>query len=383
MAIYKDTSPTSDGRCWYYACYKKDNLGNNKLHKSKKYKTKSEALEAERLFLMIRYNPIHKPFILVADAYFNHVEQTKRTSTYISYLGVYNKNIKPFFEKYNIDDINVVMLNNWKQETQKKGFAKNYLNKLYNILNSIFQFACSNYGITYNPVQLSGKFEVADDAVKKDSDKLRYITLEDFNKFLSVIDDITWRTFFITLFYTGMRKAEIQALKITDIDFDNNEIIVDKTLSQSYNGYKITKTKNSINRKIKMSATLRKQLEEYVDHIKSYTDYSNKWFLFGCSRYMPRTTIDRYKNYYFKLYNSTHEDKIKEISIHEFRHSHVSLLINEFVKSSKEKHIKVDSGKFFIMMSSRLGHTVETMQRVYMHLLPSIQDEIVDLLDNL
>ena len=74
----------------------------------------------------------------------------------------------------------------------------------------------------------------------------------------------------------------------------------------------------------------------------------------------------------------------KEITLHEFRHSHVSLLINEYVKVSKEKGSKIDMDKFFFMLSTRLGHSIEVMLKTYAHLSPDImQDEIVDLLDNL
>ena len=45
--------------------------------------------------------------------------------------------------------------------------------------------------------------------------------------------------------------------------------------------------------------------------------------------------------------------------------------------------MKIDTAKFFLMMSNRMGHTIEVMQETYMHLFPSIQDEIVDLLDNI
>ena len=69
--------------------------------------------------------------------------------------------------------------------------------------------------------------------------------------------------------------------------------------------------------------------------------------------------------------------------MHEFRHSHVSLLINEYVKVSKDKSMKIDTTKFFLMMSNRMGHTIQVMQETYMHLFPTIQDEIVELLDNL
>lgn len=35
------------------------------------------------------------------------------------------------------------------------------------------------------------------------------------------------------------------------------------------------------------------------------------------------------------------------------------------------------------MMSNRMGSTIQVMQDTYMHLFPTIQEEIVDLLDNL
>ena len=88
--------------------------------------------------------------------------------------------------------------------------------------------------------------------------------------------------------------------------------------------------------------------------------------------FLSQTTIDRKKHLYFSLAN------INEITFHEFRHSHVSLLINEYVKSGQ-----TDTTKFFLMLSNRMGHSIEVMQKTYMHLFPTIQDEIVDLLDNL
>jgi integrase len=109
----------------------------------------------------------------------------------------------------------------------------------------------------------------------------------------------------------------------------------------------------------------------------SFKDFDEKWFVFGGTRFMPQTTIDRKKSYYFK------KSGIKEITMHEFRHSDVSLLINEYIKTSKEKNMKIDTAKFFLMMSNRMGHSLGVMQKTYMHLFPTIQDEIVDLLDNL
>lgn len=373
MAVYKDLNSTKDGRSWYFKVYKKDLEGNNKCYKSKRYSTKKDAQEQERLFLMKRDNPLHKSFKLIAKAYFEEIYKTKKESSVYSYENAYNKNIKPYFESFYIDNITTTNINHWKLELEKKGLKLNYLNKLYSILKGIFDFAIKNYGLTANPVALLGRFQSSSEDIISDEQKIRYITFEDFNKFISVIDDITWKTFFIFLFYTGMRKGEVQALNWKDINFTTNEIIVNKTLSvKTKEQYKITTTKNYINRKIKMNNTLKKQLLEYKEEMMKYNDYSENWFVFGSTRFMPQTTIDNKKHYYFKL------SGVKEITIHEFRHSHVSLLINEYIKSGQ-----TDTTKFFLMVSNRLGHSIKVMQDVYLHLFPTIQNDIVALLDNL
>lgn len=114
-----------------------------------------------------------------------------------------------------------------------------------------------------------------------------------------------------------------------------------------------------------MNKTLRDALFDYKKEVQQYTDFSNNWFVFGNTRFTPSTTIDKYKHKYFEL------SGVHEITMHEFRHSCVSLLINEYVKISKEKNMKIDMAKFFLMMSDRMGHTIEVMQKTYMHLFPS------------
>ena len=37
----------------------------------------------------------------------------------------------------------------------------------------------------------------------------------------------------------------------------------------------------------------------------------------------------------------------------------------------------------FIMLSERMGHTIEVMQQVYMHLFPNIQSKVVDIMNDL
>ena len=371
MAIYKGEA-TKDGRSWYFRVKVK-----GKGYNSKKYATKSEAKEEERIFLMKRDKPTHKEFVLVAKDYFKYVGKYKKVSTAHTLVRNYKKHILPFFQKDTLDSINTDRINEWKQFIKEKNYSSSYNNMLLTILSSILDYGVEYYELESNPVKKVKRFEIQ----RKPKEKIRYITYEEFNKFIDYVEDETYKAFYYTAFFTGCRKGELQALKWSDIDFNDRIIHINKTLYSKglYNGENaiIQDTKNYINRKIQISKILYDVLKEYHDHIIKYKDYKKDWFVFGGTMYLPSTTIDRIKDKAFA------DSGVHRITMHEFRHSHVSLLVNEYIKNSKEKNVKVDTTKFFIMMSQRLGHSIEVMERTYLHLFPESQNEIVDLLDNL
>lgn len=385
MAVFQKPKNqwTKDGRSWYFKCYYTDIRGQRKPKGSKLFLTKKEAKEAEALFLLknSKHEMLNIKTHLVAKDYLEHISKTRKESTAYSYEEDYERHIKPYFGDLNIGSINIPLCREWKQELEKRGYSLKYLNGFYNILKGIFDFAIKNYGLEQNPIAILGRFEKRQDEVVKDEEKLRYITYEQFKCFISVVDNSMYKTFFTLLYFTGMRKGEVQSLNWYDIDFENNVIIVNKTLSIKTNdlkGYKITKTKNYKNRKIEMNKILREQLLEYKKElINSYIDFEEKWFVFGNTRFLASTNIDRNKDDYFKLAN------VSSITIHEFRHSHVSLLINQYILQCSDRNMKIDTGAFFVMTANRLGDTVDTMQRVYLHLFPQIQKPIINLLDNL
>ena len=364
--IFKGT-PTKDGRCWYFRKSK-----NGKQYNSKKFLTKEECSKAESKFILKNDNPINKRFDLVAEEYFKNLSQYRKGSTTETYKQVYNKYIYPYFKSSYINQVNHQDIRNWAEIVLKNEFSTEYMNKMFSLIKRIFDYGVNYYDLEYNPVVKIGNFKKKQEIVK-DEEKLRYITKDQFDKFISVVDIPLWHTFFTTLYYTGARKGELLALKWNDIDWNKKEISINKTLYTKLKGrIETTPTKNYLNRKIKMSKTLYEELYSYYMNQKKYTDFNESWFVFNGTTYLPLTTIDRYKHKYFEL------SGVPEITIHEFRHSHVSLLINEYLKSGQ-----TDTSKFFVMMSNRMGHSIGVMQKCYMHLFPSVQDEIVDLLDNL
>ena len=121
---------------------------------------------------------------------------------------------------------------------------------------------------------------------------------------------------------------------------------------------------------------LKEALFNYKKEMVKYTNYSDNWFVFGGDIYLSRTTIDGKKDYYFELAG------VRRITNHEFRHSIITYLVNTYIENCNKKNISIDTEKFFIMLAKRDGHTPETLKKNYLHLFPTVQNEIVDLLDN-
>lgn len=376
MSVFKDKEKTKDGRQWRFKVYYHNTEGKLVPFTSKRFLLEKEAKAEERVFLLNRDIPVKKKFDIVADDYFKDAGERIRESTLLSYKSQYENNIKPYFKNKYIDEIQVVDIENWKIKLINKKIKISTCNQYYVVFKEIFTYANKKFELNYNPVALSGRFKKRNDKVVETKDKLRYIVYEEYCKFINVITDDLYHCFFLTLYFTGMRKGEIQALTWKDIDFNRRIIIVNKTISFNTKSgkYKITATKNCLNREITMSNTLYEELKQYKDIVMQYGDFSEDWFVFGNGDVLTDYWINKVKDKAFK--DAGLENRI--ITIHEFRHSHVSLCINEYLKSGA-----TDSTKFFLMMSQRMGHSLRVMQEVYMHLFPTAQDKIVDLLNNL
>lgn len=313
-------------------------------------------------------------FGFLKEKYYEKIEKELKRSSSDSYKNIISNQITPYFDdSLKVKLINTKKIIEWHDALDKKGIVLNYKNKAHNVLASMLDVGMKYDVLQYNPARMVGNFKKQKIEYELKEEKIKYITYDEFKKFISVIGDSLWKTFFIFLYYTGCRKGEALALNWNDIDFDKNIISINKTINTKITGsYEITDPKNHKSRNIQISKFLKEQLLCYKNYVMKQENFNNDWFVFGNEKYLSLTTIDRKKDEYFKIAN------VKRITTHEFRHSHVSLLINEYLKNGQ-----TDVGKFFVMMSDRLGHTIGVMQETYMHLFPTIQNEIVSILDNL
>ena len=362
MSIEKDTKKTKDGRQYYFRI-----MINGKSYKSKRFLTREEARKEEAGYIL-KYKHQNKAlFETVGESYFKYLKTYCKYSTIYTYIKDYNKHILPYFARKDIFSINILDYNNWYDAMAKMGLKAKYLNKINSLLKNIFQFAIQNYDLEYNPVVKTFK----ENRSKIKDDRIRYITKEEFDKFISAADDSMYKLLFEFLFYTGARIGEVICLTWNDIDLEDKYVSITKTLYKIHNNTP-TSNKTASNRKIYLNDSLVDNLIRFKASREAFKDFSNKWYIFGDVCTLSTTQIQRKKHQYFV------KSGVNEITIHEFRHSHVSNMVNMYLKSGQ-----TDSSKFFIMMSQRLGHTIPVMQRTYLHLFPNTQDDLVKMLNNL
>ena len=197
--------------------------------------------------------------------------------------------------------------------------------------------------------------------------EMKFWTFDEFNKFISVEDDLMYKTFFKTLYFCGLRKGEIRALNWHDIDFKNNTLSVNKGISDNVNGkrYIISSPKTpTSNRTLPLPKDVINDLKELKEYYMDFTNFKEEWFVFGGSLPIGDDSIRRRKNNNCKLAG------VKEIRIHDFRHSCASLLISQ--------------GADITMVAKFLGHSkIDETLNTYSHMFQNKLTSIITIIDNL
>lgn len=382
MPVYAEKEKVNGQTRWYIRTYvtNEDGISKQITRHKKEWIGREGKKQAEYEEITIKnqkYNSYESISLgEVIEKYFSELKLICKESTVYGHESVVINNVIQYFGKnkkiYDIDENDIIKWHDW---LTSKNYSIRYKNKCNMIMSSIIKTAIKFFKLRINVVSLVGNFKETveeKEKVVENKDKLKYITYDEFIKFINYVDNPLWYTFFYTLYFTGMRKGEIQALNWNDIDFEKKEIKITKTLTVKTKTakWKITSTKNLKNRKIDMDNRLLEVLKEYYNLKRKDENFSKDHFIFGNEEPLKQHKIDDNKDKFFRL------SGVKRITIHQFRHSHVSFLINEYLKSGQ-----TDSMKFFIMASARLGHTIKVMQETYLHLFDDIQSEIVNLIN--
>lgn len=348
-----------DTKKWYCKFYYKDWQGNRKQKKKSGFERKKDALEWERSFRDKLAGSPDMPFSSMVELYLADKKKQVKASTYNNQKQLINCWILPYFKDTPINNIKPVDIRQWqgklKDSPSQRGgkLSPTYTRAIHGVLSAIFNFAVRFYKLPSNPCYVAGNI------LGSPKKNLDFWTKEEFDRFISSFDKSDpYYVVFLTLYYTGMRIGELQALTFTDLDLENGIMHITKTYYFVHGKGTIgtPKTPESI-RDILIPNFLCQILKK---HEQRYYKPLPETRLFQ----VPYHTIRR------RLKKHAQIADVPEIRVHDLRHSHASLLIN--------------LGFSVLMISERLGHKDPSVTlRIYAHLFPSKQSELMVCLDKL
>jgi len=358
MPVYQN----KETKKWKFRVYTDDVYGNRKQFERKWFNTKKEAIQAERDFLLQDKNEIaNMTFNDLWIKYKDYKELQLKSQSLRSVVSRFDNHILPYFKDYRLNKINNSVYIKWQREIEKKGFKHKYNSSLHGAMVNILNYAIKFYGLKQNIASLTGNFKKKTEISKN----VDFWTYEEYEQFISVVDDNIYKTFFETLYYTGLRQGE--ALALNWYDFKDGYLDITKTISKEKIDDKhiinTPKTKNSI-RKVKLDEKLILQLNELKEFYQKCIGFEENWFIFGGVNPLAPTTIGRIKDKYCLL------AKVKKIRIHDFRHSHASLLLSYGVPIT--------------VISQRLGHSdIDMTLNTYSHMIPKDEDKAINILNQI
>lgn len=306
------------------------------------------------------------------DEYIKVKQYEVRETTLDKTKRIIKRHVIPKLADVSIDKMSVKILQEWKVSLEEQGLALKTKKNVFSELRSMLNYAVKMEYIPKNPLAKVGNFRSA----LSTKQEISFYTPEEFRKFINVAKDIAlkkqgksqslyeWNyyVFFSIAFYTGLRKGEIHALRWSDIE--NGYLSVKRSLTQKLHHKDIeTPPKNrSSFRTLQMPTPLIEILNEHKIRQQQLTDFKDNSMVLGDGRSLRDTSIQNRNIQYASLAG------VKRIRIHDFRHSHASLLANMGINIQE--------------IARRLGHArIEMTWNTYSHLYPKEEEKAMAVLN--
>lgn len=312
--------------------------------------------------------------LTVRDLYEQYME-TKlhevRRSTYEKSRRSLEANVLPILGDVRLDRLNAQTLQAWKNQVASKNISARSQRNIYSELRAMLNYGLRLEYFARNPLLTVGNFKDKDFTSQKD--RLHYYTSEQFVRYITVarqeaerrdtLADWGYYVFFAIAYYTGLRKGEINALKWSDIE--GNILNVRRSVTQKVKGEGIVETppKNKTSyRTLQIPLPLLDILREQYNRCLTIEGFCDNFRVCGGEQCLSDTAIENRNTLFARKADLPH------IRIHDFRHSHASLLANEGINIQE--------------IARRLGHSkIEQTWNTYAHLYPREEERAIQVLN--
>lgn len=331
-------------------------------------------------------------FESLAEFWFSHFKTWVSSQNTINrvrgYLDTY---IIPQFGDYRPEQIEASDIQLWLNQLAKKakqaiesggkrapkGSAKDF-GAMAHKMSDIFDFGITNCGLKTNPAKTI-KIPPKPKAIKE---RIMVLHDEDLKLWLAYLDTLpntrANRRFKIicnTLLASALRINELLALEITDLDFETNEIIVNKTLMWKSANKKLNQKGGIICKNSPKTDAGNRRVAVPISTLEGLRGFHQEMNLYFKEHHLPRSKLifpTIYGNYMCdRNERATLKKRLIELGLpnygfHLFRHTHASMMLNAGTNWKELQH--------------RMGHkSITTTMDTYAELAPKKKFEAVDI----
>lgn len=314
----------------------------------------------------------------ISDLYSEYINAKRyevRETTLDKSVRIIARYIIPECGSTKLSKFNVAAVQKWKMYMEGLNIGITTKRNVYGVFHAMINYAVKMEYMTRNVLEQAGNFKAPLDTTA--TKEMQYYTADEFKRFIAAAKSeaeaaeakgelYKWNfyVFFNIAFYTGMRKGEINALQWTDIK--DGRISITKSVAQKLKGPdRITPPKNKSSiRTIQIPLPLMAVLEQHKERCSAIDGFAESWYICGGVRCIRDTSVQK------TLQRCAEAAGVKAIRVHDFRHSHASLLANEGINIQE--------------IARRLGHAKISMTwDTYSHLYPREEERAVKILNNI
>lgn len=352
MSVYKEPGTNTWRAVYRYT----DWTGKRRQTQKRGFDTRREALAWEAEQLRKKDAELDMSFSSFVQLYEADKKPRLKRNTWESKEHIIRTKILPYFAKKKISEISAKDIMAWHsmllnaRDEKGRTYSPSYLRSVHSQLSAIFNHAVKYYELKNNPAAKVGSIG------SKETKEMQIWTKEEYLKFAEEIMDKPRSYYaFEMLYWCGIREGELLALTPADFDFEKETVSINKSYQRLGQEDVITspKTKKS-NRTIKMPRFLCEEMQDYLKML--YKVGQNDRIFDFTKRYL-----------HHEMERGAKAAGVKQIRVHDLRHSHVSLLI--------------DMGFSAVAIADRVGHESIEITYHYAHLFPSKQTEMANKLE--
>lgn len=371
MPIY-NTGEKKDGKSKYRVIVSYTTPDGKYKKKERTVYGSQEAKAAESLMLGELSKEIPPAAITVKELFDEYIAAKKhevRETSLAKMKRLIEQDVIPMLGKKSLDKLDKRSLQQWKSYIFEKDISITSKQNYYKEFRAMLNWAVKMDYIPKNNLAALGNFR--DSSLEVQTENIHYYTAEQFKKYISIakasantVTDWGFYVFFCLAFYTGARKGEINALKWSDL---NGDILhIRRSIAQKLKGgdrETSPKNKSSI-RDIKLPLPMLSLLKEHKQRQQADPSFSDDFRICGGPACLRDSSIDNRNRAFAQAAGLPH------IRVHDFRHTHATLLINEGINIQE--------------IARRLGHSnVQITWSTYAHLYPREEDRALAVLNKI